>query len=306
MILKKRIGSLIGLKLRVNGGRYLSTRTSSTASSTSTLVDWTIDPETKIGTITLQSEKTYNALTVEMGVEFSEVCRQITHDLTTGGQDVPAIVLTGQGENAFSAGGNMEWLKSLRHNSVHHNADLMMNFYNSFLCIRKVPVPVIAAIQGPAIGAGAGLALACDLRTAARKERILGLNFARLGIHSGMGGSHLLERAMGAPSALMNEILLTGRILTGQECMDLGLVNRLSDDPKGDAYELAAEIAKQHPVAVRKLLMTLRVRQDEGLDRALQREALAQALCYARDDWGEGVTAVAEKRSPVFEPYHNH
>jgi enoyl-CoA hydratase/carnithine racemase len=189
---------------------------------------------------------------------------------------------------------------------VHHNADLMLNFYNSLLCIRKVPVPVIAALHGPAMGAGACLALACDMRTASPKPRILGFNFSRLGIHSGMGGSHLLERALGGSSAIINEILLTGKVLSGQEAYDMGLVNRLEDDAKGAAYELAAEVAKQNPVAVRTMLQTVRQRQDVGLEQALQREAYAQAVCYNRDDWGEGVNAVAEKRDPSFGPYHSN
>ena len=130
----------------------------------------------------------------------------------------------------------------------------MLQFYHSFLCIRKVPVPVIAALQGPAIGAGAGLALACCMRTAADRPKILGFNFSTLGIHSGMGGSYLLEKALGGPAAIMNEILFTGRVLSGKESFDLKLVNRLSNDAKGDAYELAEQIAKQHPVAVRTML----------------------------------------------------
>jgi enoyl-CoA hydratase/carnithine racemase len=235
--------------------------------STSTdLVRWELDSETRVGTLTLNSPKTYNALTVEMGLEFSQLCREITQLLTIRGTECVAVVLQGEGVQAFSAGGDFEWLRSLKHNSVHQNADLMLNFYHSFLCIRTIPVPVIAALQGPAIGAGAGLALACDLRTAANKSKILGFNFSKLGIHSGMGGSHLLEKALGGPSAIMNEILFTGRVLSGAESFDRGLVNRLSDDAKKDAYDLAAEISKQHPVAVRTMLKTVRSSQDNGLE----------------------------------------
>ncbi|GKY92481.1 hypothetical protein MPSEU_000218500 [Mayamaea pseudoterrestris] len=270
------------------------------------LVRWDLDTSSNIGTITLSSPLTFNALTVEMGQEFSQVCRTLERELTTGGVECHAIVLSGEGDKAFSAGGNFDWLRSLRNNSVHQNADLMLQFYHSFLCIRKVPVPVIAALQGPAIGAGAGLALACDMRTAADKPKILGFTFATLGIHSGMGGSHLLNKSLGGPAAIMNEILFTGKVLSGKECYDLKLVNRLSDDAKADAYTLADQIAKQHPVAVRTMLKTVRSQQDVGLEAALQREALSQAVCYNRVDWGEGVDAVAEKREPNFDGYHSH
>ena len=286
--------------LGIKFGRCLS----SSAISAERLVSWTVDKETRVGTLTLQSPDTFNALTVEMGQEFQKTCASVLKDLTEGKQEVSAIVLKGAGDKAFSAGGNFDWLRSLKQNSVPFNTDLMLQFYKSFLCVRTLPVPVIASLQGPAIGAGAGLALACDLRTAAKKPKILGFNFSTLGIHAGMGGSHLLDKALGGRSALVNEILLTGKVLSGQECFELGLVNRLSDDSDSDAYELAHSIGRQHPVAVRTMLQTMRSRQNEGLEQALHREAMAQAVCYSRADWGEGVDAVAEKRQPIFDDYH--
>jgi enoyl-CoA hydratase len=293
--------------------RCLSSSSSSSSSSSgdesSELVGWKVDQNISgcglVGTITLKAASTYNALTVEMGEAFLALCTQLKKGDLEGSQDVTAIVLTGAGDDAFSAGGNLDWLRSLKHNSVHANADLMLKFYQSFLCIRTIPVPVIAAIHGPAMGAGACLALACDMRTAAPKSRILGFNFSRLGIHSGMGGSHLLQRALGGKSAILNEILLTGKVLSGQEALDLGLVNRLSPNAKAAAYDLAEQVALQHPVAVRTMLRTLRQRQDEGLEQALQQEAFAQAVCYARNDWGEGLDAVVDKRDPIFELYHS-
>lgn len=278
-----------------------------TRSSSTNLVRWDLNKESKIGTITLQSPETLNALTMEIGKEFSALCHRLQHELTLEKTECAAIVLMGEGTDAFSAGGDFDWLLSFRNNSVHANTDIMLRFYNSFLCLRKtLPVPVIAALQGPAIGAGAGLALACDLRTAAPRKKILGFTFSKLGIHSGMGGSHLLQSTLGGPSAVLNEILFTGKILSGQEAYDLGLVNRLEEDAKDAAYQLAHQIAKQHPVAIRTMLQTVRLQQDRGLEEALHREALAQAVCYSRSDWGEGVNAVANKREPSFDGYHDH
>ena len=291
---------------------------SSSSSSGTTEADTTTTTNKFVGTLTLNSPSNLNALTVELGRAFESVVRQVGHDLqqnrarkhTTaqGHPPVDVVVLQGAGDVAFSAGGDLEWLQSLRHNTVHENADAMGQFYHSFLCLRRyIPVPVIAALHGPAMGAGAGLALACDLRTAAPRLKILGLHFTQLGIHTGMGASHYLPQAIQAGSAIINEILLAGKILSGQECYQLGLVNRLDDDAKGAAYQLAAEVVGHaHPLAVRTVLQTLRRNQDVGLELALQREAWAQAACYAREDWGEGVRAVAEKRPPVFDPYHPH
>ena len=90
--------------------------------------------------------------------------------------------------------------------------------------------------------------------------------------------------------------------------MDVGLVNKLAqtDDAaavKGEAIELGKKIAQQHPLAVRTMTKSIRLKEDEGLDAALRREAYAQAMCYARDDWGEGIDANVQRRDPVFEDY---
>ena len=148
-------------------------------SSENDLVGWEIDEENKIGIITLQSAKSFNALTVEKGKQFFDTITHIRHELTDGKVNVNAIVLQGEGDQAFSAGGNIEWLKSLRHNSIPQNEELMLNFYKSFHSVRKLPVPVVAALQGPAVGAGCCLALACDLRVAAPRPRIFGFTFSR-------------------------------------------------------------------------------------------------------------------------------
>jgi enoyl-CoA hydratase len=280
------------------------TRTVRRLLSTKPLVSWELDESTKVGTITLESPETYNALTVEMGREFSAAVRQIQSDLTEGSKNINAIVLQGAGDDAFSAGGNIDWLRSLSQNPVHKNADAMMSFYKSFLCIRNLPVPVVAAIQGPAVGAGAGLALACDLRVTSPGPRKFGFNFSRLGIHTGMGVSHMLQHSLGA-SAQVNEILLIGEFLSGEEAYDMGLVNRLvdADKVKEEAQKLAHKVAAQHPLSVRSMIQTQRQRQDEGFEATLLREAYAQAVCYNRDDWGAGLDAVLERRDPIFDDY---
>jgi enoyl-CoA hydratase len=293
------IGQVVAIgRANSTGSRFLACR------QASTFVSWTLNANSKVGTITLDSPATYNALTVEMGRSFQTLVRQLDTDIRDGTINVNAIVLTGAGKDAFSAGGNFEWLRSLKDRPVHVNADGMLSFYKSFLCIRQLPVPVVAAVQGPAIGAGAGLALACDLRVTSPGPRRLGFTFSRLGIHSGMGGSHLLTTSMGGPSAIINEILLTGKALSGEEAFKYGLVNRLVEHVKEEAHLLAEEVARQNPMAIRSMIQTIRQRQDDGLEACLQREAYAQALCYNRGDWGEGLDALLYKRDPLFDDYH--
>jgi enoyl-CoA hydratase/carnithine racemase len=244
---------------------------------------------------------------MEMGRAFEVLINKLEKEFCNS-SNVQCVVLCGEGEKAFSAGGNLEWLHSLSENSVHRNVDLMLQFYNSFLCMRqKIPVPIIAALQGPAMGAGACLALACDLRVAASNDiPVLGFPFTKLGIPSGMGGLYLLQKS-GVSAAAANEILLLGKTLTGKDAMELGLLNRLvsPDKVKGEAHTLAEQIAQNHPVSVRSMIRTLRLGKDGGLADALNRDALAQAMCYNRQDWGVGLDAVAEKRSAGFDEYHS-
>jgi enoyl-CoA hydratase/carnithine racemase len=276
------------------------------------LVHWSVNKQTNVGTITLKAPQTYNALTVEMGLEFEQLCRiiiqkQLSFDSSESQDfDVNAIVITGAGK-AFSAGGNLAWLHSLRHNTIQRNTDLMLAFYQSFLIVRQLPVPVVAALNGPAVGAGACLALACDLRVGVvGHQGILGFPFTSLGIHPGLGGTHLLSQCLGHRSGLVHEIMYLSKMLSSAEAAEYGLLNRVHDNASESALEMATDIALQHPLATRTMIQTLRSQQDAaglGLSACLQREALAQAICYSRNDWGAGLKAVAAKQRAIFEPY---
>ena len=129
----------------------------------------------------------------------------------------------------------------------------------------------------------------------------LGLNFSRLGIHAGLGSTHFLPALIGNQAA--SYMLLTGKLISGTEAVRLGVALEACPGPEATmdrAMQIAHEIAECSPVACQSTLMTLRERQDEGLSRALQREADSQALCYAAPDLLEGLAAVKEKRAPKF------
>jgi enoyl-CoA hydratase/carnithine racemase len=266
---------------------------SSPSSNNNKYVHFSHDPTSKIGTMTLHSPTTkHNPLTVEMGNEFRRTVQDINTLILNNELNINTIILHGA-NSTFSAGGDINWLLDLGRNSVHMNADLMYDFYQSFLCVRKLQVPVISAIDGYAIGAGACLAIATDIRVVSKSAKI-GFNFVRLGIHSGMGGSHFLPIAVGEAKAM--EILLTGQVLTGEEAKSLGLVQRVVEDTTSsgstcgqdvleEAKRVAARIGRMNPLAVRSMVQTMRSREDSmgmGLDHALRREAHAQAICYAR------------------------
>jgi len=217
-------------------------------------------------------------------------------------KDTAAVVLTGQGK-AFSAGGDLDFLKARSVDTPLNNAKTMVEFYRRFLVpVRQSPVPVIAAIHGPAIGAGACLATAADYRVVSRDAKV-GFTFANLGIHAGMGATHYLYKRIGSSSA--TRLLLTGEIISGAEisAMNWGL----AADNEGAVLPLALSIAEKMasaaPVAVRGMLRTIRRSEDVGLDAALDREAYEQASCYSGQDFKEGLKSIIAKSKQVFTQY---
>ncbi len=160
-------------------------------------------------------------------------------------------------------------------------------------------LPVVAAVQGAAIGGGLGLALSADFRVATASTR-LQANFARLGIHQGFGLSVTLPRVLGEQRAA--ELLLLGGPVRGEQALAMGLCDRLAPEAelRIGARELAAQLAGGAPLAVRAIRATLRAGLAEEVRRATAREAEHQRELFASDDFREGVRATAERRPPRF------
>lgn len=253
----------------------------------------------RIAVVRLNRPEKLNAMTTELGDSFAAVVAKLGREET---ESLGAVVITGAGK-AFSAGGDLQFLRNRHKDSPSRNASIMRTFYQRFLCVRSLPVPVIAAINGPAIGAGLCFALACDVRIAAPKAK-LGLTFVGLGLHPGMGATHFLPSIVGPQIA--SDMMLTGKIISGEEAAKVGLVAQAVEDPVAAAIESATAMASAGPVAVRTCVHSLRQAQDLGLQQALQREADAQAQCYASGDFAEGVEAIAEKRAAVFSQFEHY
>jgi enoyl-CoA hydratase len=252
-------------------------------------------PEPGVAVLVLDDPDRRNAMTVDMG----EALRTTTEEL--GGDDeLRVAVLTGE-PPAFSAGGDLAMLEDYGRRTREEGFDAtepMRAFYARFLSVRDLPVPVIAAINGHAVGAGLCVALACDLRIVAEEAKV-GLNFARLGLHPGMGGSWLLPRSLDGQRAA--ELLYTGRLVAGRDAAAWGLAleSLPADAVLSRALELAGEIAAAAPQVVRQLKETLNAPAG-SLDEALGREAACQALNYGTDDLQEGLSAGRERRAPRF------
>jgi enoyl-CoA hydratase/carnithine racemase len=160
-------------------------------------------------------------------------------------------------------------------------------------------LPLVAALQGAAVGGGLGLALAADFRVACPEARF-SANFARLGFHHGFGLSVTLPRLVGQQTAL--ELLYTGRRVKGEEALGLGLCDRLVPltAVREAAGELATEIARSAPLAVRSIRRTMRSGLAEAVRAATDHELVEQSWLRQTDDFREGVRAMSERRLPEF------
>lgn len=251
-----------------------------------------LEVEAGVAVLTLSDVPRRNAMSVELG----DALRARVADVR-GLSEVRAVVLTGAG-GAFSAGGDLSMLERLRAASFEEARRFMLDFYGRYLSLLDVSVPVVAAVEGPAIGAGLCVALACDLCVVADDAK-LALNFVQLGLHPGMGATYFVPRRVGPERAA--ELLLTGRRFTGKEAAALGLV--LEATPSGAAFARALSIARQlagaAPLAVRALKASLGPDR-AALARALEQEALAQAESYGSADLAEGLAAAMARRAPSF------
>ena len=234
-----------------------------------------------------------NMMGLEMTAAWGRLMAEISAD-----SDVRAVLVTGQG-TAFSSGGNTSWIGADSHEPVSVLRERMLAYYATWLTIRDLKVPTIAAINGPAIGAGAALALACDVRWAGASAS-MSVPFLRMGMHPGMLSTYLLTEVVGVAAA--RDLLFTGRRVRADEMLSLGLVSRVVPDAELAAEALAGAqgVAAGAPVAVQLTKVALRDGGPKDWASATQWEGLAQAVTLASDDLVEGLTALREKRPPRF------
>jgi enoyl-CoA hydratase/carnithine racemase len=219
-------------------------------------------------------------------------------DDLAGDPTVRVVVVTGAG-SAFCSGGDTSWIASEPDASVDHLRTRMIGFYRAWLSLRRLEVPTLAAVNGPAIGAGLCLALACDLRYAAQGAR-LGAPFVKLGMHPGMAATYLLPDVVGPAAA--RDLLLTGRTVDADEALRLGLVSRVLPDERflDAVLETASGIAATAPIPSRLTTVALRDGGHADFEAALQWEALAQPVTLATEDLQEGIRAARERRPATF------
>lgn len=247
-----------------------------------------------VAVITLNRPDNRNSMTADLLDGFRQAVRKAQSD-----GDLRCVVITGNG-SCFSAGADFK--AQLQREGVtrklqSHERSYAM--YEPFLSVLDIEVPVIAALNGHAVGGGFGLALVCDLRIAAKEARY-GANFARLGLHAGMAISYLLPRIVGPVRAA--ELLFTGRLIDGREAEQIGLMSRVvpAEEVKTTALAMAKTIAQNAPIAVRMMKKTFYRGLGWDVRGAAFEEAYAQSLTLQTRDAKEGMAALLEKRDPVF------
>jgi len=242
--------------------------------------------------LTLDRPERMNALSRELIERLGAAAREAATDPA-----VRAIVITGAGDKAFCAGADLKERQGLTRDQVR---EVVRLYRTEFGAIDHCPKPVVAAINGVALGGGLELALMADLRVASPRA-MLGLPETSLGIIPGAGGTQKLPRVVGEAHA--KEMILLGRRLTAMQALDWGLVNRVAaegDSVVDEALSFIEPILKGAPIAQAAALEAIDAGLDADLATGMQLEVLAYERTLISDDRDEALRAFAEKREPKY------
>jgi 2-(1,2-epoxy-1,2-dihydrophenyl)acetyl-CoA isomerase len=245
-------------------------------------------------TLVMNRPTRLNALNNELSAALNEALVRIANDHTTN-----VVILTGAGR-AFCAGGDLhEIAKGRERGDTSELAPILRSGMQAVLNIRTMPQPVIAAVNGPAAGAGMNLALAADIRIAT-EESVFGQNFANVGLFPDYGGTYFLPQLVGPSIAA--ELFYTGEMIDAKTAHRLGIVNHVYplDHFEAEVHALAQKIASGPHIAIRAVKHTLFARDKDALKQALEREVEFQLKCFHSEDCREGIRAFQEKRPPKF------
>jgi len=258
--------------------------------------DMLLEKKEGIAIITLNAPDKRNALTMKMQMSLLSAVDEMSKD-----DDVRVLVVTGAG-SAFCAGGDLEAMKALTEGKAkptrYERLQRIGSWGDLFL---KTDKPVIAAINGAAIGAGLAIALSCDIRIASESAKF-GSLFILRGLVPDFGTTYYLPRVVGTSKAL--EFMFTGELFDAAEAARLGIVSRVvpPDELMNAAQELAARIAQQAPIAIELTKRLVYRSMIEDISRHIDWETYAQQLCFGTEDHRESVRAFLEKREqPPFK-----
>jgi enoyl-CoA hydratase/carnithine racemase len=257
----------------------------------------TLDVEDGVATVTLDRPERRNAMSAAMADAVQRHVESIADR-----DDVRCVVVTGAG-GAFCAGGDIERMRERAASDApvdDHARELRRTVSAGVASVATCPLPTVAKIDGPAVGAGATLAVACDLQVAS-DEAVVGFSFRQVGLSVDSGASYLLPRAVGANAA--KRLVFTGEIVDADRALDLGLLTHVFPRAEFEARagEVVETVANGPTVALRHAKRLLDESPTKSYRQAVADEAVAQGLVYDSADHREGVEAFLEKRDPEFE-----
>ncbi|MDI6690493.1 MAG: enoyl-CoA hydratase-related protein [Candidatus Bathyarchaeota archaeon] len=245
-----------------------------------------------IATLTLNRPEALNAFNKEVVEEVLQALEDIKAD-----ENIRVAILTGTGEKAFSAGADIKAMKGMNALKARELSLMGEKLCNALENLEK---PVIAAINGYALGGGLEVAMACDIRIASETAR-MGQTEINIGLIPGWGGTQRLPRLIGKTKA--KELIFTGRIIDAKTAEQLGIVNMVvpTDKLKEAVREFALEIASKAPVAIKVAKSLIDKGSEISLDAAIALEREGFGVVASTEDLQEGVSAFIEKRKPTFK-----
>ena len=250
-----------------------------------------LETENRIATITFTRPKALNAINSTVMEELDAALDRVCED-----REIKVLILTGSGDKAFIAGADITELSQMDALKAKTFSGKGQNVMSR---LEDLPFPVIAAVNGYALGGGTEMALACDFIYACEKA-VFGLPEITLGLIPGFGGTQRLTRVVGEKAA--KELIFTGRTIPAKEALDLGIVNRVTadDDLMDEVKKTAGKIASMGRVSLRSAKESVQTASNVDLETGLKFENDAFALCLASSDAKEGTSAFLEKRKPQF------
>lgn len=252
----------------------------------------TVEKEEKIAVVTISRQEKLNALNNETLYELGSVFSELEND-----DEVNCIILTGSGEKAFVAGADISEFQKLDAISGKEFAEKGQKVFSSIANLSK---PVIAVVNGFALGGGCELAMACHIRMASENAKF-GQPEVNLGIIPGFGGTQRMSRLINNGRAM--EYILTADMIDAQEALRIGLVNKVYPQSEllSKAKEMANKISSKAQQAVRMAMKAVNMSGQLSLDEGQNYEASLFAVCCGTEDFKEGTSAFLEKRKPAFK-----
>jgi len=253
-----------------------------------------VEKKEQIGTITFNRPEKLNALNEQAFNEFIEALSDMDRD-----SEISVVVITGAGR-AFSAGLDLDEARSGPRESALQAVPIQGSVAWIPHIMRNMKQPIIASINGPAVGAGFTIALACDIRIAS-EEAQMSAPFVRVGLIPELGSTYYLPRLIGVAKAC--ELVFTGKMIGAKEAKEIGLVNEVvaKDELEAATYKMATEIAQAAPIPLQLAKKALYQGLDSDLVTQIQFEQLGQSTCFKSEDFREGIKAFLEKRRPLFK-----